>query len=255
MSPTSPAAVQVRVGKIPFEVSSMSDAVERIIEAAHRSDPISVRLSNAYCVALEAKDSVYAALLNSGGLNFPDGTPVVWFMNSSRRPLRARRVRGPSLFVETIAATSSDEFGHFFLGTTTETLNKMTAKLADAHPQLVISGSYSPPFAPLSEDLYEDCAREISRTDAKIVWVALGTPKQDFLAEELSKRVGRPCIAVGAAFDFVAGTVKEAPIWIQNSGFEWLYRLAAEPKRLWRRYLIGNLQFLQSAISERSRNL
>lgn len=248
-------APRVFVGKVPFAVaSSMNDAVDRILKAADRSEPISVRLSNAYCVALASRDENYATLLNNNGINFPDGTPVVWFMKAAAKARKPSRVRGPSLFVATLAKTRTGEYGHFFLGTTNDTLNLLTEKVQASHPDLKISGMHSPPFAPLDDDYFGACAEKIRQTDADLIWVALGTPKQDFVADELAKRLNRPCVAVGAAFDFVAGTVQEAPLWIQNSGFEWLYRLCSEPRRLWKRYLIGNLQFLRTALLEHKKS-
>lgn len=244
---------KIWVGKVPFHATSLQSAVSRVTAAAHSREPISIRLSNAYCVALAAKDDNYSRLLNSHGINFPDGTPVVWFMRMRDRTSRAKRVRGPSLFVESLRNTQDTDVHHFFLGTTESTLAKLISAVDIQYPGAKIAGTYSPPFAPLSPELTAACTKEILKTDATLVWVALGTPKQDFLARDLSIQSGLPCVAVGAAFDFVAGTAKEAPSWVQNTGVEWLYRFAHEPRRLWRRYLIGNFQFLWSAITEISR--
>ncbi|WP_230678277.1 WecB/TagA/CpsF family glycosyltransferase [Rhodococcoides fascians] len=204
-------------------------------------------------MALAAKDENYSRLLNSHGVNFPDGTPVVWFMRLRDRRSNAKQVRGPSLFVESLRTTQDTDVRHFFLGTTELTLAKLIEAVDSKYPGVNIAGSYSPPFAPLSPELTGACTKEIQNTNATLVWVALGTPKQDFLARDLSTQTGLPCVAVGAAFDFVAGTVKEAPSWVQNTGLEWLYRFATEPRRLWRRYLIGNFQFVWSAITEITR--
>ncbi|MDP9889822.1 exopolysaccharide biosynthesis WecB/TagA/CpsF family protein [Pseudarthrobacter enclensis] len=106
----------------------------------------------------------------------------------------------------------------------------------------------SPPFSAMSPREYESQDRRIEDTNPDIVWVGLGTPKQDFEAQRLATAGNFFAVAVGAAFDFSAGTKKEAPRWITALGFEWLFRLAAEPKRLWRRYLIGNFVFLYSVI-------
>lgn len=243
---------RVRVGKVPFEVSTMEQAVNRVITAAKNSEPVAVRLSNAYCVALAAKDPEYAALLSGQGINFPDGAPVVWFMRRAVRGAAAKRVRGPSLFRELLNPQTSDNAKHFFLGTNADTLTKLTTRLRRIHPEISISGTYSPPFSDLDDTYLRNCADAVLATDAQIVWVALGTPKQDFLADSLSGIVGRPCVGVGAAFDFAAGTVNEAPRWVQSAGLEWLYRLATEPRRLWRRYLIGNVQFIITALRDPS---
>lgn len=249
---TESDSARIRVGTVPFDVTTLPDAVARVIRAATESEPISIRLSNAYCVALASQDLPYQELLNGPGLNFPDGTPVVWFMKKHAHPSGPvpGRVRGPSLFMETLDAGRSADIGHFFLGTTPATLANLDAAVSDKYPGIRIAGRFSPPFGPIDEDFYRDCAARIAETDAQLVWVALGTPKQDFVAAELARRTGRPCAAVGAAFDFAAGTTREAPLWMQNSGTEWLYRLGTEPRRLWRRYLFGNVQFLRSAMTE-----
>lgn len=245
---------RIRVGKVAFHVSTPPEAVDRVIHAAQHAEAISVRLSNAYCVALASKDPSYEELLNSPGLTFPDGTPVVWFMKKRAEPEQHPScVRGPSLFRNTIDVGRRHSLRHFFLGTTDETLAALTARLTHEFPGLIVSGAYSPPFAPLNDKFYADCIARIAETDAQIIWVALGTPKQDYVAETISKMLGKPCIAVGAAFDFAAGTASEAPRWIQNTGMEWIYRLATEPKRLWKRYLFGNSRFLRSALTESNR--
>ena len=252
MHPTKePNSERIRVGRVPFDVSTLPEAVDRVIRAGRGGEAISVRLSNAYCVALASKDPVYERLLSGPGLTYPDGTPVLWFMRmraASRK--KPSLVRGPSLFKRTIDMGRAHELRHFFLGTTPETLEKLVSATSQEFPGLRIAGTYSPPFAPLSEELYTECVEAINGSDAQIIWVALGTPKQDFLAQELAMRVNRPCVAVGAAFDFAAGTAHEAPNWLQNSGLEWLYRFASEPKRLWRRYVFGNARFLRSILTE-----
>lgn len=237
------------VAGVPFAVSSLDEAVEWLVaEAAPQRIAVNVRLANAYNVALADDDAEYAALLSDHGINFPDGTPVVWYMNRRSGPAgRAERVRGPSLFVEAIARSATFGTRHFLLGSTEETLASLTSTLQSMHPTLNIVGAYSPPFAPVDESFIEACEAEIRDKEPDIVWVGLGTPKQDVVGTHLAARVGVPTVNVGAAFDFAAGTVREAPVWIQRSGFEWLHRLASEPRRLWRRYLFGNLRFVVAA--------
>ncbi|WP_432676772.1 WecB/TagA/CpsF family glycosyltransferase [Rhodococcus pyridinivorans] len=242
---------RVHVGKVPFDVATMSSAVGHVIEAAETRNPLPVRLSNAYCVALASRDPNYAALLNGPGLNYPDGAPVAWFMkarNDAGIPLS--RVRGPSFFSEVLAASSGHDLKHFFLGTTDETLALLSDAIGSRFPDTKSAGSYAPPFAPVTDSFLQDCEDRIRLVGADVVWVGLGTPKQDYVAAELAVRLGVPCIGVGAAFDFLAGTVPEAPKWVQRSGTEWFYRLVSEPRRLWKRYLFGNVRFLYSALAE-----
>ncbi|OZF51530.1 WecB/TagA/CpsF family glycosyltransferase [Rhodococcus sp. 14-1411-2a] len=239
---------RVRVGHVVFQVTTLSEAANRVIEAGRKAEPIPVRLANAYCVALASKDPKYRDLLNGTGLNYPDGAPVVWFMHAQSGKLKPQRVRGPSLFELTLSRASTEPLKHFFLGTTDETLLKLQAALKQDLPNLQIAGMYAPPFAEATKDFIDDCEAHVKPTNADYVWIGLGTPKQDYVAKELSVRLTKPCIAVGAAFDFRAGTVREAPHWMQKTGTEWLYRFTVEPKRLWRRYVFGNIRFLYSAV-------
>lgn len=237
--------ITVQVGKVPFQVTTVDSAVSAIYDFAESKESLSIRLSNAYCVALASQDPLYESLLNGPGINLPDGAPVAWFMR--RTNLSARQVRGPSLFKAVLEEGQTRPMRHFFLGSTDSTLTKLSKKVAEQYPGTQVSGTYSPPFAPIDEDFYRQCTSVLEHTNPDIIWVALGTPKQDFVAEELAVRTGAVCIAVGAAFDFTAGTSKEAPAWIRRFTLEWLYRLATEPKRLWKRYIFGNVRFLYSA--------
>ncbi|MGY4783670.1 WecB/TagA/CpsF family glycosyltransferase [Rhodococcus opacus] len=245
------------VGHIPFGVTTLQGATQTVIEAAVKGVPMPIRLSNAYCVALASTDEKYRAVMNGPGVNFPDGTPIPWVMNyGTRAPALAGRVRGPSLFVEVLDAGRRSDVGHFFLGATEDTLARLVEQVSARFPGIRIAGTYSPPFSPVTEDFYAQCVSKIRQTDAQIIWVALGTPKQDVVGATIAEMAQLPTVAVGAAFDFLAGTVREAPEWVQNSGTEWLFRLATEPRRLWRRYLIGNFQFLRAAYNGRGlRNL
>lgn len=243
----------VRVGRVPFRVASVRRATEQIIDSALGAEPISVRFSNSYCVALASKDEQYAAVLSGSGVNYPDGTPVVWAMKRLRASRNSETVRGPSVFLKVIDRGREYGIGHYLLGTTSSTLDTLRGRLTSQYPGVRIVGSYAPPFVPIDEQFYQSCVRRISSTDSQIVWVALGTPKQDFVAHELSLRTGKVCVAVGAAFDFAAGTVREAPALIHNTGLEWIYRFACEPKRLWKRYTFGNLRFLYSVLRDTGR--
>jgi N-acetylglucosaminyldiphosphoundecaprenol N-acetyl-beta-D-mannosaminyltransferase len=248
----APTGSSIRVGKVPFVATDLEGATEYIVKIASEKIPVSVRLSNAYCVALASKDEQYAALLTDGGVNFPDGTPVVWAMRRREPGLAPGRVRGPSLFRTATKATAKERLGNFYFGTTDETLDRLTATLLREEPGLVVAGKYAPAFGPVDEEFYRSAVKAILATDASIVWVALGTPKQDFVSTEIAIRTGLPCVGVGAAFDFVAGTVAEAPEWMQSKGLEWVYRFYKEPRRLWKRYVFGNVRFLYSAFVESS---
>jgi N-acetylglucosaminyldiphosphoundecaprenol N-acetyl-beta-D-mannosaminyltransferase len=242
-----------RVGGVPFALTTLTDAAAKTAEQAvsNRSAPrpSAIRLSNAYCVALAAEDEAYRQLLTGDGVNFPDGAPVAWLLKRSAE--RSEQVRGPSYFLETIKSGIDLGVRHYFFGATAETLEQLVFRLRDKHPAVRIAGTLAPPFGTVDDILSERNVEAISATNPDIVWVGLGTPKQDFVASRLAAILNVPCAGVGAAFDFTAGTIKEAPKALQGSGFEWLYRLMSEPRRLWRRYLVGNAKFLIAAARHR----
>lgn len=239
---------RVWVGGLPFVATEAREALGWLLDIAARDHiPVNVRLANAYNVALASRDHEYARLLREKGLNFPDGTSVVWAMRHQTRRLKLRpgRVRGPSLFAAALEQSAASGLRHFFLGSTPRTLELLQQQVIERYPGAVIAGAYSPPFAAIDETYAADCAARVLAARPDIVWLGLGTPKQDILGTSLAEAVGLTTVNVGAAFDYVAGTVREAPGWIQHSGFEWLYRLVAEPRRLWKRYAIGNFQFVR----------
>jgi N-acetylglucosaminyldiphosphoundecaprenol N-acetyl-beta-D-mannosaminyltransferase len=143
-----------------------------------------------------------------------------------------------------VLAQSGSQHKHYLLGSTTETLKKLADQIAQKFPNAQIVGTDSPPFRePTTQELLAR-DRKISDSGANIVWVGLGTPKQDYEVERLKASLPVTALAVGAAFDFLAGTVEQAPIWMQKSGTEWAYRWSKEPKRLAKRYLWGNPKFV-----------
>ncbi|OZD63137.1 hypothetical protein CH268_09345 [Rhodococcus sp. 06-1460-1B] len=229
----------------------MVAAAEDIIEMALTHTPTPVRLTNAYCLAVADQNPMYLDLLQGVGRNYPDGAPVAMLMRIAQGGSSSQRVRGPSLFNTVIERGQMRGVRHFMVGSTQTTLNLLTQKLEQEYPAADIVGTYAPPFAPLDDEFYDDVESAIVG-HPDLLWIGLGTPKQDFAAVELASRLNIPCVGVGAAFDFVAGTVAEAPPFIQKSGFEWLYRFAREPRRLWRRYTIGNIRFAKSVVQHSS---
>lgn len=163
-------------------------------------------------------------------------------------------MRGPQLFLDVFDVGRQHGIRHFLLGSSPEVLDRLQDNLLKKYPGCDIVGIESPPFRPLSESELELQDRRIAATGPDIVWVGLGTPKQDWEAQRLASSIGATTIAVGAAFDFAAGTVREAPKWIRTIGFEWFFRLCSQPRRLWRRYLVGNSKFLMIAMKDIQKN-
>lgn len=172
------------------------------------------------------------------GLVTPDGMPLVWLARW-RGHDHVSRVCGADLVAELCAASVSRGIGHYFYGGKPDVAERMAAALVARFPGLNVVGTNTPPFGAMSNE--EDAAHtaEIAASGAGVVWVGLSTPKQEYwMRDHVGRIPGATLIGVGAAFDFYAGDVKRAPGWMHRSGLEWLHRLASEPRRLWRRYLV-----------------
>lgn len=235
------------IGGLEFQPGGPNAAAECVVELARARSCVHVHLANAYTIALADRDDAYRQLINQGVV-FADGKPISWLSRLTRQAPQIQQVRGPQLFLDVLDIGRASGLRHFLLGSTDELLERIRTRLADQFEGVEIVGSWSPPFRPLTS---EELARQdalVRQSDADIVWVGLGTPKQDIEARRLAFSTGRPAVAVGAAFDFTAGALPVAPGWMQRAGLEWLFRLASEPRRLWRRYLFGNVQFLRAVV-------
>jgi N-acetylglucosaminyldiphosphoundecaprenol N-acetyl-beta-D-mannosaminyltransferase len=203
-------------------------------------------LVNSYTAVLADQDQSYAAALaDERAMLLADGTPLVWISRIGNAS-DVVGVRGPTLMrralVEGVVKGS-----HFLLGSTQENLSLLSDQIG-ASEDGRLCGSYAPPYGPIDAAEWTKIVDMIRKSRADVVWVGLGTPLQDFVSVKLAKEISASIVAVGAAFDFLAGTKSEAPGWLHGTGLEWLFRLATEPRRLWRRYLVGNLQFLRLAL-------
>jgi N-acetylglucosaminyldiphosphoundecaprenol N-acetyl-beta-D-mannosaminyltransferase len=187
---------------------------------------------------------------NESGLTTPDGMPMVWAARLAGAKA-TRRVYGPDLMLAVCEAAAERGWGCFLYGATDEVLERLRSNLCDRFPGLSIAGTHSPPFRTLTAEEDADVVRSINESGAQIVWVGLSTPKQErWMASHIGRVNACALVGVGAAFDIHAGTLRQAPRWMQRSGLEWLFRLASEPRRLWRRYAINNPRFVL-AISRR----
>ena len=244
-----------RVGTLNFSVLTLNNAISLISSLGVRrpDQGIAVHFANAYNVALAGGDPDYRNLLNAGDLVFSDGTPIVW----AGRRLHPEfsgvwcRVYGPDVMTGVLARSTVDGPNHYLVGATTATLDLLVARIHGQWPSAQIVGVESPPFREPSATELTERDQRITESGATLVWVGLGTPKQDFEVHRLATNLPVVALAVGAAFDFLAGTVSQAPRWMQRSGLEWGYRLAQEPKRLAKRYLWGNPRFV-AAVARQS---
>ncbi len=203
-----------------------------------------VAVTSVHGLVTAARQPEVRGILNGADMATPDGMPVVWALRSFG--LRGQqRVYGPTLMLHVCGQAA--RFGHriFLYGGRPETLPALIANLKNRFPGIAIVDSYSPPFRPLTPEEDAECVRRIHESDADIVFVGISTPKQEFwMAEHKAKLPGVVMFGVGAAFDFHAGRVAQAPAWMQRNGLEWFFRLTREPGRLWKRYVIETPRFL-----------
>jgi N-acetylglucosaminyldiphosphoundecaprenol N-acetyl-beta-D-mannosaminyltransferase len=187
-----------------------------------------------------------AALMSADALNVPDGQPLVWAMNALGHSL-TDRVYGPELMARACARAAAVTGQRFYLygGRDPDALIQLGASLRRRFPGINIVGSYAPPFRPLSAVERAAVVEDINESDADVVWVGIGVPKQEKWMAAMRPDLEAPVlVGVGAAFDFHAGLVPQAPPLLQGAGLEWAYRLAQEPRRLWRRYFRYNPRFV-----------
>jgi N-acetylglucosaminyldiphosphoundecaprenol N-acetyl-beta-D-mannosaminyltransferase len=198
---------------------------------------------------LARRDERYRGILNRGALNVPDGTGVAWA--ASIQGYRTKRLPGTDAMPLVAGWGLERGVTHYLFGGTPRSLSGVSRALGGRYSGIRIVGAESPPFRELSDDEMRHAAGRMRAAGAQVVWVGLGTPKQDLAAERLRRLDAAPVIAcVGAAFDFLAGTKRRAPRWMQESGLEWLHRLASEPERLWKRYMFGNPAFVAGVLTD-----
>jgi N-acetylglucosaminyldiphosphoundecaprenol N-acetyl-beta-D-mannosaminyltransferase len=176
-------------------------------------------------------------IFNSSGLTTPDGMSIVWLLKLHGHT-HVERVYGPDLMLAACEFSEQMYWKQFFYGGAPGVPEKLTARLKAQFPNLQVAGTYSPPFRQLTPEEDAEIVHRINATHPDIVWVGISSPKQEqWMYTHLGKLNASVLIGVGAAFDFLSGNKKQAPRWMQRSGLEWLFRLASEPQRLWRRYI------------------
>lgn len=240
-----PARPAGRVCGVTISAMPLADAARAIVAAATNRARLEVHLCNAYTLSLVDRDEQLRAALQQADLNLPDGAPVAWLL---RRHGARGPVRGPALVPAVATLGAANGLRHYLWGGEQGVAEGVADRLRSLDPAITIAGCETPSYDELEDDDLQALAARIRAAEAHVLWVGLGTPRQDHLVHRLGPLLKCPVVPVGAAFDFLAGRVSEAPSWLHGSGFEWLYRLAREPRRLWRRYLLGNPRFVLSAV-------
>lgn len=233
---------RVDATSVPAVISELQDAIGRRAKA-------SVVFCTVSSVLSARKDPAVRAAFDSASIVCPDGMPLVWL--GRRAGEEVERVYGPDFMIDLMTATGG-KYSHYFYGGAPGVAEEMARRLTERFPGLRIAGCSSPPFGIDPVDDSSADVETIERSGADILWVGLGHPKQELWMAHNRAQLSAPVIAaVGAAFDFHAGLKKEAPRWMKRSGLQWLHRLLSEPKRLWRRYLLGNSEFVLLLIRDR----
>jgi N-acetylglucosaminyldiphosphoundecaprenol N-acetyl-beta-D-mannosaminyltransferase len=219
-------------------------ALELIREAIADGRKGYVTVTGVHGVSECQTDEELRRVHNESFLTTPDGMPMVWMGKLAGSQL-IERVYGPDMMLNVLGEGIDRGWRHFFFGGGEGVAEKLKIRLEDRFPGVQIVGTFTPPFRPLNEAEESDLERRVAEAKPHCFWVGLSTPKQErFMARYLPRLDTTLMFGVGAAFDFHAGLVPQAPRWMQQAGLEWLYRLAKEPKRLWKRYFKNNPLFI-----------
>ena len=219
-------------------------ALEQIAERVSSGPPGYVCVTGVHGVMESYRDAHLRQIHNHAGLVTPDGMPLVWFGRLLGYS-QIRRVYGPDLLLAACQVSIATGWSHYFYGGPPGVAETLAARLTARFPGLRVAGASTPPFRPLTPEEDAIAVAQINSSQPDLLWVGLSTPKQELWMASHLGRVSAPImLGVGAAFDFHAGLKPQAPRWMQTSGLEWLFRLASEPRRLWKRYLLNNPLFL-----------
>jgi N-acetylglucosaminyldiphosphoundecaprenol N-acetyl-beta-D-mannosaminyltransferase len=239
----SPPA-RVNVLGVGVSAINMSEALARVARALENKEKGYVCVTGVHGVSEAQSDPEFRRILNDAFLCTPDGMPLVW-VGRCKGAREMDRVYGPDLMLAIMELSERTGWRHFFYGGANGTVEMLKEKLLARFPTLQVAGTYEPPFRPLHAVEEEQLRETVRRARVDMMWIGLSTPKQErFMARHLEKFDVTLMFGVGAAFDFHAGRVPQAPRWMQRAGLEWLYRLGREPRRLWKRYLKNNPLFV-----------
>lgn len=235
------------VGAMPLDLAKAVATLERW-QVERRRDYVC--LISVHGLVTAQRNPEIRRSLNRCGLAAEDGMPLVWW-SRIKGFSHARRVCGSDLLNSVCASGVPRQYRHYFYGASPRVVELLTERLQRRHPGLIVAGRRSPPFRPLTPAEDADDVTAINEARPDFVWVGLGMPKQEqWMVDHVGKIDATALIGVGAAFDFHAGTKLRAPLWMQRSGLEWLFRLMSEPNRLAHRYVVDNALFIGLALQQ-----
>ena len=236
---------------IPYVVAELATAGQHLAElAVTTQEPQLVAHSDVHVLTRMLHEHAYGEGMKSFHYICPDGMPIVWLMR--RKGAAAHRLYGPDMMEAVWDCGRAHGVKHYLLGGSEEAVRLLLEKFAPRFPGVEIVGHYSPPMGQWPEGESESICHRIAESGANCVWVALGCPKQEqWLFTNLQQLPPAVYFGVGAAFNFHAGLVSQAPLWVRSHGLEWLYRLCCEPRRLFKRYLVHNSRFIRYCLTRK----
>ncbi len=235
---------------VRYAISGTEEAVVHVLRHLQELSGKYICFSNVHTLVMAREDAGYKDILNSSAITFADGNPIAQ-LEVKAGYTGVQRVAGPDFMEHVFRDTADGSVGHYFYGSSPETLTALEKALHERYPGLSIKGMYSPPYHQLTPE--EDAAdvERINASGADIIWIGLGAPKQEKWMHEHADRVSGVMMGVGAGFDFHAGTIRRAPVWVRKIGLEWFYRLLQDPGRLIKRYVVTNFKFFMYLIPEK----
>lgn len=238
-----------RLNELRVHPYTFTDAIQTLGQWALGSTPRYVSTCTAYTLVRGLEDEQIFEALHKADMRTADGMPLVWLQRAQGHQ-NAERVYGPDVMLALLEkSTAHLQISHYFYGGLPGVPEKLAVSLQERIPNLKIAGVYSPPVSDVGTQPDDALVAKLNASGASVIWVGLGSPKQDLWMHLYRPALTAPLlIGVGAAFDFLSGTKSQAPRWMQRRGLEWLFRLYQEPGRLWKRYLVYNARFAAAVI-------
>lgn len=228
---------------LSFSLGTYNQIQESIIATAKRGESRMACLANVHMTVEASNDLAFSNIVNEADWVTTDGVPLTWALRLLHG-IKQDRIAGFDLLSDLTRRAAEEHISIFFYGSTPEMLKQVTARCYKLYPSIQIAGTLSPPFRPLTWSEEEDIITHINETGARLVFVALGCPKQERWMAQMRGKIQAVMVGVGGALPILAGTQSRSPMWVQRAGLEWLHRLAMEPRRLFKRYAVTNSLFV-----------
>lgn len=239
---------------INISLGNFETFIKKIIELGQKKQSSYVCVANVHMCIETYRSSEFANIVNQSDITTPDGMPLIkalkWLYGVVQE-----KVSGPDLMPKVLEAAEQQGLKVYFYGSTLPILEKLDAFCMGHYPNLSLAGVYSPPFRVLTDDETKEDIKRINESGANIVFVALGCPKQERWMASMKGKINAVMIGVGGAFPMLVGEEKRAPLWMQQNGLEWFYRLIQDPQRLFKRYLVTNTAFLYLIFKEKLKSI